>query len=434
MSLSSQPTDSAAIETLINDPSRHSSQLLTRALSNIDVDPSLFLLDCESLETEPESGALILVSRASNESTGEVFIRLFRQNKTIAETTRDLLTTRQPETLKKEALRHGFKQIFDSHDTNALTQNLLSAIDTMSLSLSARVLLIENGSAITDKACTLLMKNSASVTHLRKTSFAKSVIDSADFDLIICEHTQKNDKNCGELIDFIRNLEDRNKSDTPILVIAGDADEATRNALFKRGANDFIINPFDKTELLVRATSQLANIRLLRKTRQQQQQILSDPLTGLYNRNTMFDIGSKYVNSARRDENPLSLLVIKLDHFHQMHCSHGSETSNRVLQGVASILTNFCREGDMVSHLRDANFAAVLANCHLQDAQNKALSLLDEIRALQTSGVTVTASIGVAELAASDDFGQLFGKADAAACKALENGHNQIQPASSGSS
>ncbi len=431
MSLSHQPTETAALETLINDPSQHSRQLLTRALSNIDVDPSLFLLDCESLETEPESGALILVSRASNESTGEVFIRLFRQNKTIAETTRDLLNARQPETQKKDALRHGFKQLFDRYDINALTQSLLGAIDTMSLSLNARVLLVENASAITDNANTLLMKNSASVTHLRKTSHAKAVIERADFDLIICEHNQKDGEDCGEIIDFVRSLEEKDKADTPILVIAGDADEATRNALFKRGANDFIINPFDKTELLVRATSQLANIRLLRKTRQQQRQILSDPLTGLYNRNTMLDIGAKYVNNARRQNNPLSLLVIKLDHFHQMHCTHGLKTTNAVLQGVASILKNFCREGDMVSHLRDGNFAAVLASCNLQDAQNKATSLLDQIRELHTSEVNITASIGVAELSAKDDFNQLFGKADAAACQALEKGHNQIYPKAS---
>ena len=147
------------------------------------------------------------------------------------------------------------------------------------------------------------------------------------FDLVISNFYLKNKETGDDVIEFIRNFDDEAREKTPILIVSGESDPKKRTAFLRNGANDFIIKPYDNDELLVRSSNLIANNRLLEQTRQQKQELLklalTDHLTGLYNRHSLYDIEPKYICNAHRHKPPISLMVIDLDHFSQDNDTKG---------------------------------------------------------------------------------------------------------------
>ena len=216
----------------------------------------------------------------------------------------------------------------------------------------------------------------------------------------------------------------------PILIISAESDPKKRTAFLRNGANDFIIKPYDNDELLVRSSNLIARNRLLEQTKVQKKELLklalTDHLTGLYNRHSLYDIGPKYISNAHRNKSPLSLMVIDLDHFKQVNDTKGHSVGDIVLRAIAGVLSDECRTEDIVARFGGEEFIMLLGNCDLENAMMKSESLRQKIEACRPEDLVITTSIGVAELSPDDDFGTLFDAADKAVYEAKETGRNKV--------
>jgi len=213
-------------------------------------------------------------------------------------------------------------------------------------------------------------------------------------------------------------------------VVSGETNQTKRTSFLRNGANDFIVKPYDNDELLVRSSNLIKYHRLFIKSREQQKQLtklaLTDHLTGLYNRHSLYDIGPKYISHSIRHGDPFALLVIDLDHFKNVNDSHGHTVGDHVLRSVAETMQKNCRTEDIVARFGGEEFIMLLTRCELDSAMEKAEVLRDVIEKSKPEGLVVTSSIGVAQLLPGEDFSALFDRADKAVYDAKDTGRNKV--------
>ena len=90
----------------------------------------------------------------------------------------------------------------------------------------------------------------------------------------------------------------------------------------------------------------------------------TDRLTGLPNRRSYDErLHELWEVSLERDE-PLSAVMIDVDHFKRLNDAHGHPYGDRVLQRVASLLQQALRgEGDFVARFGGEEFIVPAAQC-----------------------------------------------------------------------
>ena len=73
-----------------------------------------------------------------------------------------------------------------------------------------------------------------------------------------------------------------------------------------------------------------------------------DPLTGAYNRRTFHEIAEREMSRARRAGQPLSVIMLDIDHFRAVNEQHGHRAGDQVLQRIGEILRASLRKEDML--------------------------------------------------------------------------------------
>ncbi|WP_375547264.1 GGDEF domain-containing protein [Pseudomonas auratipiscis] len=162
-----------------------------------------------------------------------------------------------------------------------------------------------------------------------------------------------------------------------------------------------------------------------------QRMATTDVLTQSSNRRHFFDCAGQAFETARREQTPLSFLLLDIDDFKQINDSYGHQEGDAVLQRIADIGKAVLRRGDLFGRIGGEEFAAVFPGCGPQIAQQIAERLQREIQRLsfsyedQAFGVTVSQGLtGITGPDASLD--SLFARADAAMYQAKRQGKNQI--------
>jgi diguanylate cyclase (GGDEF)-like protein len=183
-------------------------------------------------------------------------------------------------------------------------------------------------------------------------------------------------------------------------------------------------------ELVEERTAELlqANSRLEELSR-------SDPLTGLANRRHFDEMKEIEFRRASRLNQPLSVLMCDIDFFKRYNDTYGHAQGDQCLQAVANRLKHvFGRAGELVARLGGEEFAVLLPGANLDQAQQAAERLRQDLAAQAlahgTSQVAphVTLSIGVAQFdpQSMDRFDQLLQCADEALYRAKRLGRDRI--------
>lgn len=158
---------------------------------------------------------------------------------------------------------------------------------------------------------------------------------------------------------------------------------------------------------------------------------LRDPLTGLLNRRYFDEAIETAYATARRSADPLSLIVLDLDHFSAVNNEHGHSAGDAVLRRVAQAIRNAVRDGDVVVRYGGEEFVVIAPGAD----EEGAIQIAERIRiAVTRSGevpvdgrlVPVTTSAGVACLVDEPDGHGLFRAADSALLVAKRGGRNRV--------
>nr|WP_268820166.1 diguanylate cyclase [Paraglaciecola sp. G1-23] len=155
----------------------------------------------------------------------------------------------------------------------------------------------------------------------------------------------------------------------------------------------------------------------------------NDPLTKAYNRHGI----QQYIMAAferyRRTQEPFSILILDYDHFKQINDNYGHDVGDLVLMTGADLIKQTMREQDKLARWGGEEFLVLLPGTDLEGALSIGQKLKDKISAKpigQPLGITVTVTIGVAQIQPAESFDKLFKRADDALYKGKQAGRNQI--------
>jgi len=167
-----------------------------------------------------------------------------------------------------------------------------------------------------------------------------------------------------------------------------------------------------------------------------QRQAVTDELTGLFNHRRFQEAIVAEVERARRFNQPVSLVMLDIDHFKRVNDTYGHQQGDRVLAEVARVLRESSREIDAPARYGGEELALVVPQTDLDGAYLLAERVRQEVEALDiplldgSGSIRVTASLGVASLPANaDDGGSLIAAADAALYAAKRAGRNKTMRA-----
>lgn len=159
---------------------------------------------------------------------------------------------------------------------------------------------------------------------------------------------------------------------------------------------------------------------------------LVDSLTGLQNRAWLDQHLSSMVESARLADNPLSIIMVDIDHFKKFNDDYGHQAGDEVLKTAARVLTKGLRPSDFAARYGGEEMMVILPGASEDVAIRVAQRLCDGMRGtvffsdMHRPLPHITASFGVASLQPEQDAGALVAAADAALYRAKRAGRNQV--------
>lgn len=160
---------------------------------------------------------------------------------------------------------------------------------------------------------------------------------------------------------------------------------------------------------------------------------LTDGLTGAGNRINLDNVLGREVDQATRYQQPLSILVLDLDHFKSINDLHGHVAGDYVLKMVANTLKASSRCADMTFRFGGEEFVILLNQTDIAGAKITAERIRRNIESLSlhygNKQIPVSISVGVAGLGHNEDKESLLHRADKALYQAKQNGRNQVMVA-----
>ncbi len=158
----------------------------------------------------------------------------------------------------------------------------------------------------------------------------------------------------------------------------------------------------------------------------------TDVLTGASNRRHLFELGERDFYRAKRYGYELCAVMIDIDRFKRLNDMYGHEIGDEALKRLVETCKNEIRGGDIFGRIGGEEFVTIYANQSLEQAQQAAERLRQQIAAIQIpvpkGTIGITASLGVAALKKEDlSFDDLLRRADGALYAAKNAGRNCVR-------
>jgi diguanylate cyclase (GGDEF)-like protein len=161
--------------------------------------------------------------------------------------------------------------------------------------------------------------------------------------------------------------------------------------------------------------------------------VTRDSLTGLRNRRYLIDALEQELARARSGGEPLSVVMLDIDHFKRVNDRYGHVVGDEVIIATARRITNAIREGDTAARYGGEEFLLVLPGCTAASARRRVEALRELCAAsplvVDGQAVDTTISAGIAEYLGSDSPAALIEAADQALYAAKMHGRNRVETA-----
>lgn len=179
-----------------------------------------------------------------------------------------------------------------------------------------------------------------------------------------------------------------------------------------------------------RLQAQMKEINELQE--QLREQTIRDPLTGCFNRRYLEETLVREFSRSLREEYPLCMAMIDIDHFKLINDAYGHRAGDAVLQALGVLLRGRTRAGDIVCRFGGEEFLIVLPNMPLDNALIRMDILRNEFQEMRVvfgaEELHSTISIGVACCPLHGQNSEdVFRAADRALYQAKAAGRNSIR-------
>ena len=279
----------------------------------------------------------------------------------------------------------------------------------------------------------VLQHNGYEILTAETSKTAWEVLHSSEVRFVIADSTTT-DMNEKHFIEHVRT----GGLPAPVYVLlisakSHDKDAATGHAddtIFKP------IAPIDlKTRVAIGKRILALSDNLLQAQDQLENQSLVDPLTNLLNQKAFLHSATGELERARRNQSPLSLIVLDIDNFKGLNEQYGGKISDDVLRLVAQVIREKSRPYDCIGRWNGDEFISALPGVIGADAEKVAGRIINGARAMQITPkeggapLNVEMSAGVAaelHIGPSAEIGPLIQQARNAMLRAKEAGGNQV--------
>jgi diguanylate cyclase (GGDEF)-like protein len=222
----------------------------------------------------------------------------------------------------------------------------------------------------------------------------------------------------------------------PIILVTVQGDIDSKVTGLKLGADDYLAKPYNPLELRARVHSMLRIKALQDKINAKRKDLealsVTDDLTGLYNHRALQQRLKDEFSRAQRYNEPLSALMIDIDHFKDVNDKFGHLFGDKVLTEIAKIMHKCVRDIDVCARYGGEEFMIILPQTHFSGS----LTVADRVwRSVGSCPFTdgkataqITVSIGISFFPNKNvaTVEQLVSFADQALYQAKREGRNRI--------
>lgn len=226
-------------------------------------------------------------------------------------------------------------------------------------------------------------------------------------------------------------------SDLPLIAFVQEGNQSSRIHVLENGACDCLSFGASAEELTARIRIHLRHQDHLSHLRQLKKDLarlaLTDALTGLYNR-AFFDAAlDSEITRCKHTGNPVSLMLIDLDHFKKINDHYGHQAGDEVLRKIADSITEVLHKEDVACRYGGEEFVVLLPGTHAPQAYQVASRLHRQVAQGLAADLPFhpvpTLSIGISCAAAGTSLPpeEFIEQADCALYIAKRNGRNRTE-------
>jgi len=159
-----------------------------------------------------------------------------------------------------------------------------------------------------------------------------------------------------------------------------------------------------------------------------ERQAMRDPLSGLLNRRGMRDKLQNEFDRSQRYKNNLTVMMCDIDHFKRVNDQYGHDKGDEIIKSLGTIFKSALRKHDSLARWGGEEYLFLLPETNGEQGMQLAEKLRSKIAETQfkqgDKTFSVTISIGLHQIAATDTINQAITKADTNLYKAKEQGRN----------
>jgi two-component system cell cycle response regulator len=292
------------------------------------------------------------------------------------------------------------------------------------------VLVVEDDRRITDICRTLLNTGGYETEVAHDAGQALEYIAETVPDLILLD-LMLPDMGGLELLKEIRGMPAL--SEVPVIIITALSDLKTKIKGLYLGADDYLVKPLNSLELLARVR---ANIRKYVAHQELKYtlddtflQSITDPLTGLYNRQYLTTVMEREFALFKRHGRPFTVMLLDVDGFKLINDTKGHDGGDKVLTEIGQILKGELRASDLAVRYGGDEYLLIFSEAGVDQAMPIAQRIRQKIAEkefFEGARMPVTCSIGLAEASSQDlKTDDVIKRSDVAMYQAKNGGKNK---------
>ena len=163
---------------------------------------------------------------------------------------------------------------------------------------------------------------------------------------------------------------------------------------------------------------------------EQQKINLLDSLTQLPNRAALEERMEQEYRNYQRHKHPLWVAVADIDHFKSINDNFGHSTGDKTLQVISMALKNSLRESEFVARYGGEEFVLIIPDVNTSDIEHMLNRVREKVKNIpfkfKNQRITVTVSIGAAQILENEQINETFERADAALYKAKHESRDRV--------
>ncbi len=242
--------------------------------------------------------------------------------------------------------------------------------------------------------------------------------------------------------------ENAQTAEIPVIFLTAMSESSDVIKGFEVGGQDYIVKPFNKTEVIARVKNHIElrkskekvkqyALELERKNEELQQLLekvnriaMVDFLTEITNRRFAIDRMNEELSRISHGGGGFSLIMIDIDNFKGKNDSYGHECGDYVLKNLVNLIKSVLRNFDMMARWGGEEFLIMLPETEMSDAKIMAEKMISNVRnqvfTYKGNLFHVTITAGVAQYKAGDDLDSIIIRADEAMYHGKRSGKNCV--------